>query len=348
MNIGLFFSFNQRPGYDQSHAFQESFSKVQVAEEAGLDSVWLAETHFSPERSVLASPLTIASAIAARTKRIRVGTAVEVLPLGNPLRLAEEAATVDHISQGRFDFGVGRSGQPKGYVGYNIPYSESRARFLESLEIILKAWTQEHFSYQGQFYSYEDVCLVPKPYQSPHPPIRIAANSADTFTLVAQMGFPIFVTALGIPTALKERVESYKKTWKEAGHQGQADISLRVPVYVAETSEKAYSEPQDSTMHFYHQAASLAAGPLPGLSEEANKEREARGQRMKNITYDEVFQSDLVYGTPQAVVERLQQHQEEFGLSGIVAEINVGGLVPHDRVVNSIRLLADKVMPNFK
>ena len=348
MNIGLFLAFNQRPGYNQTHAFEESFSKIQVAEEAGLDSVWLAETHFSPERSVLASPLTIASAIAARTKRIRIGTAVEVLPLGNPIRMAEEAATVDHISQGRLDFGVGRAGQPKGYIGYNIPYSESRVRFLESLEIILKAWTQERFSHEGQFYSYHDVCLVPKPYQTPHPPIRIAANSADTFPLVAQMGFSIFITAVGIPSALRERIQSYKKTWKETGHQGDGDVSLRVPVYVAETPCKAYSEPQESTMHFYRQSASLAAEPLPGLSEEPNRERAARGEKMKNITYDEVIQTDFAYGTPEAVAERLQHHKEEFGLSGIVAEINLGSLMPHERVINSIRLLADKVMPKLK
>lgn len=183
MEFGLFMEFYQRPGYSQAQAFEESFARVRVAEEAGLDSIWLAEIHFAPDRSVLASPLTVASAIAAQTKRIRIGTAVEVLPLGNPIRMAEEAATVDHISKGRFEFGVGRSGLPRGYIGYNIPYSESRARFFESLEVIQKAWTMEHFSHKGQFYSYNDVCVVPKPYQSPHPPIRVAANSSDTFQL---------------------------------------------------------------------------------------------------------------------------------------------------------------------
>ena len=348
MEFGLFMEFYQRPGYSQAQAFEESFARVRVAEEAGLDSIWLAEIHFAPDRSVLASPLTVASAIAAQTKRIRIGTAVEVLPLGNPIRMAEEAATVDHISKGRFEFGVGRSGLPRGYIGYNIPYSESRARFFESLEVIQKAWTMEHFSHKGQFYSYNDVCVVPKPYQSPHPPIRVAANSSDTFHLVGRMGFSIFVGVRGGTAALKERIQSYKAAWKEAGHQTEADVSLRVPVYVAETQERAFSDPKDSTMNFYRRFSPQLGEPLPGLSPEANQERAARAQRMKNVTYDEVFQNDVAYGTPEVVIDRIQHLKEEFELNGIVAEMNQGGLVPHDRIVNSIRLFADKVMPKLK
>ena len=108
------------------------------------------ESHFNAERSVLSAPLVLASAIAARTERIKVGTAVQVLPLGNPLRIAEEAATLDHVSGGRFEFGVGRSGLPGSYEGYNLLYSESQERFAEYLEIILKAWTSERFSHEGK------------------------------------------------------------------------------------------------------------------------------------------------------------------------------------------------------
>ena len=130
MDFGIFTDFHVRDGMTQAEAFEESFDQVDAAEGLGVDSVWLAEHHFSPDRSVLASPLIIASAIAARTSRIRIGLAVHVLPLTNPLRVAEEAATVDHISKGRFNFGIGRSGLTKYYHGYNVPYTESRSRFL--------------------------------------------------------------------------------------------------------------------------------------------------------------------------------------------------------------------------
>ena len=107
---------------------------VDAAEKMGLDGVWLAELHFNPARSVLSSPIVVASAIAARTKRLRVGMAVYVLPLSNPLRIAEEVATVDQISEGRFEFGIGRSGFARSYDVYSIPYNESQDRFAESRE----------------------------------------------------------------------------------------------------------------------------------------------------------------------------------------------------------------------
>src|SRR5499425_3631448 len=140
MDFGIFTMFSTREGATHFQTFQEWLGLVQVAEESGVDTVWLGETHFRPQRAVLASPLVGASAVAARTKRIRVGLAVQVLPLANPLRVAEEAAIVDHISEGRLVFGVGRSSFLESYLGYNVDYGESRERFDEALDIILKAW----------------------------------------------------------------------------------------------------------------------------------------------------------------------------------------------------------------
>ena len=148
--------------------------------------MWLAELHFAPDRSVLASPLILAAAIAQRTRRMKIGTAVQVLPLCHPLRLAEEAATVDQISDGRFIFGVGRSGFAHTYQAYGVPYEESRERFAETLEIVKRAWTSERFSFSGKYFAYDNIALVPKPRQKPTPPIRIAATSADTFVSIGK------------------------------------------------------------------------------------------------------------------------------------------------------------------
>ena len=112
---------------------------------------------------------------------MKIGTAVQVLPLCHPLQLAEEAATVDHISHGRLIFGVGRSGFPRVYQAYGVSYAESRDRFAEVLEILKRAWTQERFSFHGKYYHFDDVYLVPKPYQKPYPEIRVAATSPDTY-----------------------------------------------------------------------------------------------------------------------------------------------------------------------
>src|SRR6476646_12152192 len=175
MEFGMFHEFPSLPGRSESEAFDEAMEQVDAAERLGLDVMWLAELHFEPRRSVLSAPLTIASAIAARTRRIKIGTGVQVLPLCHPLRLAEETATIDQISKGRLLFGVGRSGNPRSYVAYGVPYSESRERFLETLEIIKRAWTQPTFSYEGKYYSFNNASAVPQPYQKPFPPIRVAA-----------------------------------------------------------------------------------------------------------------------------------------------------------------------------
>src|SRR5919198_6358113 len=151
--FGVFHEFQRRPGQSEAEAFTTSFEQVDAAERWGLDAMWLAEIHVAPERSVLSAPLTLASAIAARTKRMKIGTAVQVLPLCHPLRLAEEVATVDQLSHGRLIFGVGRSGFAHTYATYGVDYAESRERFAETLEILKRAFTEERFSHSGKYFS---------------------------------------------------------------------------------------------------------------------------------------------------------------------------------------------------
>lgn len=342
MHFGMFTDFHVRQGMTQAEAFDESFAQVTAAEKLGMDSVWLAEHHFSPDRSVLTSPLVIASAIAARTATIRIGLAVQVLPLTNPLRVAEEAATVDHISKGRFDFGIGRSGLTKYYQGYNVPYSESRGRFFEALDVIMKGWQEDSFSHQGEYYSFSDVTVVPKPFQLPYPPIRVAAASEDTFSLMGTRGHPIFVSSSTPVPLLQERLKLYEEALAKAGHEKKGSVALRIPVYLAEDAERARSEPEASTMHGIRYAAAEL------LSSAASEETAERFRQMASISYDEVLNQRVMYGTPGAVVERLQGYQEQLGISGVVLEMNYGGQIPHDKVMNSLRLIAEQVLPEFK
>ncbi len=342
MNFGMFTDFHVRGGTTQAEAFDESFGQVIEAENLGFDTVWLAEHHFSPERAVLASPMIVASAICARTERIRIGLAVQVLPLTNPLRVAEEAATVDHISKGRFEFGIGRSGLTRYYQGYNVLYEESRPRFLEALAIITKAWEQDQFSYAGQFHSYENVTVVPKPFQKPHPPITVAVAGEETFPLIGSMGHSIFVSMNTPKEQLTERLTSYKQSRKESGIREPGGISIRVPVYVAETTDKAHSEPEESARH----ALSYAAQELSQTA--ASVEAAARMHTRANTPYSEILANRVLFGTPDEIVDRLNGLQEEFGITGLVMECNYGGRIPYERVINSLRLLSEKVMPNFK
>ena len=348
MEFGVFHEFPRQPEQSDAAAFAESFELVDAAERWGLDVLWLAELHLSP-RSVLAAPLTIAAAIAARTERLKIGTAVQVLPLVNPLRLAEEAATVDQISRGRLIFGVGRSGFARTYNAYGIPYAESRDRFAEALAIIVKAWTEPSFSYEGTYHSVANVSLTPKPYQTPHPPIRVAATTPDTFPVLGAQGHPVFgAVRQGTFSELAPDLNAYQTAYQAAGHPGRGQVFLRVPIYVADTKERALSEPEPSMMQFYRAMATqlIESAREPGAR--PSERRAERGEALSKLTFEQARREKVVVGTPDMVAERLTELREELGLSGILAELNCGGQIPHARVLRSLELLCTEVMPRFK
>lgn len=348
MEIGMFHEFQSGRGRTEAEAFDEAFAQVDAAERWGLDAVWLAELHLAPERSVLSAPLNVASAIAARTQRIKIGIAVQVLPLCHPLRLAEEAATVDQISRGRLIFGVGRSGFARTYEAYGVPYAESRDRFTEVLEALTLAWTQPVFSYVGKYHEFHNVCAVPKPYQKPHPPIRVAATSPDTFAAVGTLGYPIFAAVrLGTLSDLAPQIKAYRAAYKAAGHPGEGEVFLRVPVYVADTYEQACSEPEASIMHFYRYLGERIEDSASRPGVQAGAQRAAQGQQLQAVTYEQAQRDKIIVGTPGMVTERLLALEEELGLNGILAELNCGGLIPHERTMKSLRLLCEEVMPSL-
>jgi alkanesulfonate monooxygenase SsuD/methylene tetrahydromethanopterin reductase-like flavin-dependent oxidoreductase (luciferase family) len=375
MEFGVFHQFPSLPGRSDADTFAEAFGQIDAAEELGLDVIWLSELHFDPQRSVLSAPLSIASAIAARTRRIKIGTAVQVLPLCHPLRLAEEGATVDQISRGRLIFGVGRSGLPRTYEDYGMSYAESRDRFAEVLEIVEQAWSQPAINYDGKYYSFHNIAVTPKPYQQPYPPIRIAAASPDTYPAVGARGLPILINArlgtfsefapavreyreayraayvnprLGSFSEFAPAVREYREAYEAAGYPGKGQVYLRVPTYLAETEDCARAEPQESLMHFVREASARLRDSMSRPGTRAIESRAQRLQRLENLTYDEALQGQVLIGTPASVVERLRDLQDELGLDGILAELNTGGLIPHAKVMSAMRLLCAEVMPRFQ
>ena len=350
MDFGVFLDFASRKGATPNEIFQESFDLVDLAEQSGLDTVWLGESHFNPNRSVLSAPTVVASSIATRTKRLRVGNAVQVLPLISPLRIAEEAATVDQVSQGRFEFGVGRSGNANAYEIMGIPYEESPARFQEALDIILEAWKGDPFSYHGKYNHIDDATITPGTYQKPRPPVRLASTQEDSFARVGRLGFPIFLSVRGMDVNdLENNLKEYHKAWREAGHPGDGgDISVRVPVYIGATKEEAITEPQETTEAFFARQRRMYEERLKRGGGDLPEERLARAERLANLTYQDILETRVIFGTPEMVVERLGQFKEMLGLTGFAAELNPGGLLPPAAVHRSMKLLAEEVMPAFK
>ena len=355
MHIGLSMECEYRLDVTQQQAFDEAFFLAETAEELAFDGVWLAERHFATPRgsagvpSIVSAPLVLATAIAARTSRLRVGIGVLVLPLGHPIRMAEEVATLDNICQGRFDLGIGRSGFTRSYEGYDLPYKESRSRFLEYLEVMRRAWTEDTFSYEGDTYTFKDVSVIPKPYQKPHPPLWAAATTPESFSIMGGLGLNILVGLRGMTvTDLVDAVRDYRASYGQAGCPGDGKVMLRVPIYVADTTERALSEPRESAMRAYARLQQAFTGSIGKAGTVVAEERAQRAESLATVTYDDLLRERLAYGTPSVVADRLCEWRDELGLTGFIMEANVGGQIPPPQVLDSIRLFAEEVAPELR
>ena len=237
----------------------------------------------------------------------------------------------------------------RSYDAYGIPYGESQGRFREGLEIIRMAWRGEPFSYEGQFYKIQNATVTPRPVQSPHPPIRMAANSDETFPQVAKMGLPIFIglRAAEIPD-LQRHLASYRNAWREAGHSGDPSVYLRIPVYVSTTEKGAVEEPRASLTYFFERQSRLARSSVGRAGTGPTDRRQAQADRMANLTYEDILARKVAFGTAEGVIDRLKQLREQLGIDGIVTELNPGGLIPLELERRSLQLLTRDVIPAFK
>jgi alkanesulfonate monooxygenase SsuD/methylene tetrahydromethanopterin reductase-like flavin-dependent oxidoreductase (luciferase family) len=344
MRFGFFDQLPCADSQSESQRLQNIIDQIVWGDGLGFDTVWLGELHFGRRSSILASPLMVLAAAAQRTKRIRLGTAVSLLPLHSPVKMAEEAATADILSGGRLEFGVGRGTAPVHYVGYNIPQEESRERFEEALEVIIKAWTNERFSYHGRYFQAEDLSVVPKPLQKPHPPIRLAANSPDTFAIGGRLGLPIFSSPLiNPPDKLQEYLAVHRDTLKPGAQQ---DVALMFSVHVSQSRAKAREECEASLMNFFKAAGER----LRPLGERAIKSYEAFQQavaKLERATYEKVERMS-VFGDPEYCVERIRALQSEFQMDEFIGYFNQGGLVDPAIVKRSMELFAKEVAPRCR
>src|SRR5229473_677904 len=262
--------------------------------------------------------------------------------LRETLELADagEAGGLDGVWLGEIHFNGGRSIQ-------SAPLA--LARFLESLEIIRLAWKGQPFSYDGKFYRFQNVTVSPTPYQVPHPPLRMAANSPETFPQVASLGLPLFIGLrdLDIP-AQRGHLRAYREAWREAGHPGEADIYLRIPVYAAPTEQAAREEPRAAMTYFFERHVQLVQSGLGRGDTGPLDRRQIMADRIAAMPYEEVLKTRVAFGTAASLRERLGEIAEDLGLSGIVAELNPSGLLSLDQMRRTLDILTREVIPTFR
>jgi alkanesulfonate monooxygenase SsuD/methylene tetrahydromethanopterin reductase-like flavin-dependent oxidoreductase (luciferase family) len=346
MRFGLFFQAPEAPGQTHGERYAEMFDLIALAESLGFDVAWLAEIHFGGAFSLLSNPLMAVPAIAQRTRRIRIGTAVTLLPLHHPLSCAEQAATADLLSGGRLEFGVGRGSIPTQFHGFGVPVAENRARFDEALDIIRLAWTEERFSYEGAFYRVENLAVVPKPLQRPHPPIRVAVHTEESFAHIGDLGLPIYsgTTTTPLPQ-LRAYLDVYRARLQAAGHAWQEDqMALMLPVHVGDTGGAA-REAMRAGVHQYYKNLQTIFSQLPASYVDHLPRLRAIEENVANLPYERFCRDQGVFGNAAEVVERLTAARDDFGLSQIICWFDQGSMLPRGEVERAMRRFAEHVMP---
>jgi len=348
VRFGLFFQAPEADGQTHAERYAEVFDLAARADELGFDVAWLAELHFGGAFSLLANPLMMVPMIAQRTRRIRIGTAVTLLPLQHPLSCAEQAATADVLSGGRLEFGVGRGSIPSQFHGFRVPVAENRARFDEALEIIRLAWTKERFSHRGAFWDVEDVSVVPKPLQRPHPPIRVAVHTAESFAHIGDTGLPIYsgTTTTPLPQ-LREYMALYREHLARAGHTWQADqMALMLPVHVGATPRAARETMRAGVLKYYKNLQTILAA-LPESYGEHLPRLKMINDNVANLPYEKFCRDQAVFGDAAEVLDRLHAAREEFGLSQTICWFDQGNMLPRAELDRTMRQFAEQIMPKL-
>lgn len=348
MKLGIFSVVDHYPKLvDRSvgQFYSELLGQCALADELGLDSFWIAEHHFH-EYGAIPRPAIWMAAAAQRTKKIKLGAAVVVLPFDNPLRSAEDFAMVDVLSGGRLKLGVGSGYLKHEFAGFNIEGSEKRERFDEALQIFLEAWKGDSFSFSGKYNTVSDVSLNIVPVQTPTPPVYVAVLSNEAAVHVGKRGMPVMMIPYATTEAIDELAavaRSYHAAYREAT-EAAADYHQEKsspPVSTAKTSNQAQCGSLAFGLHTY--CAPTTAQARAEAREWLDRYVQTR-LYARQRSFDELIERDLIaVGDPDEVL-RVARRYGDAGLNEFLAITNFGG-APDHKVRESIKLMAEHVMP---
>jgi alkanesulfonate monooxygenase SsuD/methylene tetrahydromethanopterin reductase-like flavin-dependent oxidoreductase (luciferase family) len=310
--------------------FEDILDEVQLAEELGYECYWFTEHHFLLYGGPICNPSVFIAAAAARTRRIRLGTAISIVPLRHPLQTAEDYAMADAISGGRLDFGVGRGNNDIDYVNYGIDRTDSRERFEEAMEIISEAWSKDRFSYRGKHWQLEDIDLYPKPVRPPR--VWVAANSPESGRWAGLHGYDLMTVAhTRAPEALRPNVAAWKEALADRGGDSEPHrCQLLVRVWIEEDAARA-ERTAHQALQRYDEIAAI--GRARRYQRPDDEEMRASGR--------------VIYGNPEQCIEGIHTALRNFELDTVAAVFNWGG-ISHQRVMDAMRLFAAEVIPAFR
>lgn len=377
MKIGYFCNTTNWKKKPYTQILDEAREIAIYCDKNGWDSIWFTEHHFNHEgMESCPNPLMLGTDIAARTKNIRIGQAANIITFHNPIRLAEDTATLDHLSNGRLEIGIGRGIYGREAIHMNVEadlkdQAKNKRLFEETLTIMKKAWTEKFFSHQGEFYTYpapdfvwqhdmsppnEDfvdlktnklkkISVIPKPLQKPHPPLSQVVDSTGSIKWAAKNGIK---TIMWIPTikTLKKRFDIYRnarpKTEKKDVLLGEG-ITLVRDMFVADTMEDAKKLAGEHIINYMKWVCHFRGlGNHMDPGEELPKTK----GKLDLLNYEFLHKRNLLFGTPDYVVEKIKELKFELNLQNLLVWSNFSG-VKHEDAMRSIKLFNDEVIPKI-
>ena len=351
MKFSLFTEIQCPPGTSAVKRLDEFMEQAELADRSGFNTYWLAEIHCQPKFSLLSAPYVVLGAVAQRTKQLRLGVAVNTLPVHHPVQLAEQSAMLDLVSNGRMEFAAG-GGHPhsRAYECFGVDHKSTHDIMAEGLEVIRKAWSETTLAFSGQFFQIPEVTVNPKPVQNPLPPFWMATSSLDGVEVAARLGVNVFLPIhTRTPEQLFEFADVYWSSLPKYGHDPKnKELGLLTPMHVAGTSEEARARAREGVMSYFKTIADLRVDYTEWLTRRGvalpPRLRTAAGAQ---VSFETVCDKHAVIGDSKSAVEKIAQLTGRTHASHFLTWFNIGN-IPHEAVTNSMQQFAAEVMPNFK
>ena len=341
MKFGTFMLLQSPDMLPSKEVYARAVEQAEAAEDLGFDSVWLAEHHFS-SYGYCPYPLLLAVKIGERTKRVRVGTAVVVLPLHHPLQLAEEIAMTDVLTDGRLDIGIGRGYQPYEFVRVGLDISNNTEMYDESVEVLEKALRGESFTYEGRFYNFPETTIFPVPIQQPRPPFWVASQQPSSVEDSVRRGFNVITGGSGTTASM---VAEFRALFDQAVEKYEMShpptFGVQRQVYVTATDEEARKEVHQSVWHT-RVARHLRAG-----TGRVERGRAIAEPIAGEPTEDETWETGVIFGSPETCLRKLLDYRDIAGVEHFNCSFWVGSM-SQQQVLSSMELFAKHVMPHLQ
>ena len=336
MKFGVAYTVGSEPGRPMRQGFAAAVDEIKLADELGFDNMMISSQHFE-DNDILPSPFVACSFIAAQTKRIRLGPGILLFPLAyHPIHVAEDGGVFDVLSDGRLNFAMGRGFRKEEFAGFGVSRKERGPRVREGATIIRKLWTEDHVSYDGQFWKLKDVSLRPKPLQKPSPPIWISGEWEGAVRLAGEVGDGWFADPKQHINIVKRNVGAFREEYRKGGRdQKRAQIGIWREFYVSDSDKKAWEEAGTPMREEF--AKYLAWEHL--VDDEGNILKPERTDMLDYLVKDR-----FVVGGPETVIQKLKEFKQA-GITHFVAHIQFVGLAT-ELVKKSMRILMEKVAPH--